>query len=129
MTIDESIEGLIKEENPQAEAVRTLINVRDKIKDKLGSDIELKTDLTEKDVIIHTGVDMLNRILSTKDFDKTIITEDLVQLKERKLVSKNRLSRKEIVEVARNPDMNMVDSPRESFVKRMFSPRNKNPPM
>ena len=127
MSLDDSVEGLIKEENAQAEAVKSLINVKKKVLNELGSDIELKTDLSPENVVIHTGVDMLNRILSTKDFDKVIITEDLVQIKERKLLSLNRQSRREIVEIARNPDMQMNDfgNQQESFVKRMFTPRKK----
>ena len=89
----------------------------------------MKTDLDDNAVVIHTAVDMMNRILdmSKKDFTENIITQDLVQIKERKLLSKGRKSRREIVEVARNPDQNVFEGDQsQSFVKRMFTPRNRN---
>lgn len=128
MPLDEELEGMLREENPQAEAVRSLIKVADKKKGSLGSEIELKTDLTSNEVVIHTAVDMMNRILdmSPKDFNSGIITQDLVQIKERKLLSKNRLSRREIVEVSKTPEMNMgMDMGQQSFVKKLFTPKQK----
>lgn len=126
MTIDEDLEKVIKEDNPQAEAVKSLIGVKDREKGKLGSDIELKTDLDDNAVCVHTAVDMMTNILemNKKDFTKMSIIGNLVNLKERKLLSKNRQSRREIVEVAKNPDMTISDqTPQTSFVKNLFRSR------
>lgn len=125
-TLDENVENMFKEETPQSEAVKSLIRIKDKEKGKLGSDVELKTDFkNEKIVCIHTGVDILAHILSMNphNFKSTQILEQLTTLKERKLLSLERKSRKEIVEVARTPEMSMEKEITGGFVKNLFRSR------
>lgn len=126
-TIEDTIEGTLKDESAQTKAVTSLIEVKDKIKGSLGSDIELKTDLSIKDVCLHTAIDIMGHILSMekKDFATAPILEKLTTLKERKSLSKERKSRREIVEVARNPDMQFMGQEQAGFVKR-FLTSNKN---
>lgn len=122
--LDEKLDEIIKDESAQARAVKSLIEVRPKIKNTFGSDIEVKTDLNEKDVCLHTAADMLQSFLNVKSFKDSNIISDLVQLKERKLLSKNRKSRQEIVDVARSPDMTMMQPDNQgNFVKRLFTSR------
>ncbi len=111
--LEENIDKLLNEESAQAKAVSSLIYVKKKVKGELGSDIELKTDLTEKECCIHTGVDMLQHFLAMTptEFISAPILQNLTTLKERKLLSKDRKSRGEIVDVARNPDMNTIMQP------------------
>ena len=111
MAIDESIEGIIREETAQSKAVSTLIDVKKDKHGELGSDIELKTDLTADQINIHTAGDMLGLFLemTEKKFSESAnIMRQLIKLKERKSLSKDRKSRGEIVDIARNPDMNMM---------------------
>lgn len=125
--LDEKITSMIKEEHPTADAVKSLINVRDRKKGKVGSDIELKTDLDKDQVCIHTAVDMMTNILEMQpsNFNKKCVIGDLVNLKERKLLSLDRKSRTEIVEIARHPDLIQQDmqSKQGGFVSRLFSSR------
>lgn len=126
-SLDETLDSMLKEESAQTEAVKSLIRVKEKVLGELGTDIELKTDLTEKDICLHTSVDMLSFILDMKkgDFAKNAIIGHLTNLKERKLLSKDRKSRSEIVEVAKTPDMKMFsDMPmQQSPIKRFFMGR------
>ncbi len=127
-SIDERIEGMLKEESAQSEAVKSLINVKEREIGKLGSEIELKTDLSDKDICVHTAVDMMSNLLE-KTFNKKSIIGDLINIKERKLLSKNRQSRREIVEVAKSPDMNMLQDPmQQSAVKRWFGSKKPQQP-
>jgi len=107
-SIDESIDQILNDKPAQTEAVQSLIRVSDKVSGTLGSDIELKTDLSPTEICLHTAVDMLAHFLamSPDQFQKAPILEKLTTLKERKNLSKNRLSRREIVEVAKTPEMN-----------------------
>lgn len=124
--LDEHIDEIIREESAQGRAVKSLIEIKEKKKDKLGSDIEVKTDLDEKQVCVHTAADMLQLFLSSKSFKNMNIVSDLVELKERKLLSKNRESRREIVEVARTPDMQMINPEQQgNFVQKLFTSRKK----
>lgn len=125
-TIDESIENAIKEESAQTKAVSSLLEVKPKIKGVLGSDIELKTDLSENEVKLHTAVDIMDHILSMnkKEFSHAPLLGKLTNLKERKALSKNRKSRGEIVDVARSPDQQFInDASGGGFVKRFLTPR------
>ena len=132
MPIEDEVEGILKDESAQAKAVSSLIDVKDRVNNKIGSDIELKTDLdTEKEVCNHTVVDLINVALSLDDNDANshLISEDLVTIKERKLLSKGRKSRMEIVEISRQPDMNMMgDNQNQGFMKRLFTSRKQIPP-
>lgn len=123
-TIDESINEMLKDENPTAQAVNALIKVEDREAGK-DSDVELKTDLNEDEIKIHTVLGVLSNLIEMKpeDFTKKCILSKVIEKKERKSLSKDRKSRIEIVEVARHPDVNMMAQPtgNESFVKRFFS--------
>ena len=123
-TIDENINDILKEDNPTADAVNALIKVRER---KAGEDseVELKTDLTEDEIKIHTVLAALSNLIemSPSDFSKKCILSQIIEKKERKSLSKNRLSRQEIVQVAKQPDMNMggMGGGDESFVKKFFT--------
>ena len=121
-TLDDAISNIMKDETAQSQAVKSLIEVKDRQIGKLGSEIELKTDLTERDVCLHTAIDMMANILEMdkESFSKKSIIGNLTTLKERKLLSKDRKSRQEIVEVAKSPDMNMMSNEPQSMVKRWF---------
>ncbi len=125
MGIEDDIENIIKDDNAASLAVKSLIEVDDRQSGKLGSDIELKTDLDFKQVCIHTAAGMLNNILEMdKDkFNSECILGNLVEMKERKLLSKDRESRLEIVNVAKQPETIMQDGS-TNFVKKMFMPHN-----
>lgn len=128
MPLDDVADEIIREENPTAEAVKSLINVKNRTPGK-ASEIELKTDLSPDEIKIHSVLAVLNDSLemSAKDFATKCILGELIERKERKSLSKNRLSRSEIVNVARQPDQNQFDvsAPNENFIKRFFTPRNK----
>lgn len=123
-TIDENINEILKDENPTAQAVNALIKVEDREAGK-DSDVELKTDLNEDEIKIHTVLGVLSNLIEMKpeDFTKKCILSKVIEKKERKSLSKGRKSRLEIVEVARHPDVNMMGQPtgNESFIKKFFS--------
>ncbi len=125
-SIDQNINDILKEENPTAEAVKALIKVEKRVAGQ-DSEVELKTDLTEDEIKIHTVLGVLSNLIEMKaeDFNSKCILSDVIEKKERKSLSKDRKSRLEIVEVARHPDMNMgfSDGGNESFIKRFFSSR------
>ena len=79
-------------------------------------------------VCFHTAGDMLNDVLGmdkTK-FNTECILGDLIAIKERKLLSLDRKSRQEIVEISRRPDESSIENRRqENFVKRLFTPQPK----
>jgi hypothetical protein len=118
-------DDILREENPQADAVNALIKSRPRVSGE-PSEIELKTDLTSDEVRIHTALDCIGNILEMpkEKFNGSCILSDIVHRKERKALSLNRKSRGEIVNVARNPDQ-IVDGgqPQEGFIKRFFSSR------
>lgn len=127
MAIDNKLEEMLTEESPTSAAVKSLINVKDRVSGK-DSEIELKTDLDIEQVNVHTIVDLCMGFLEMdeKDFKKNIVGVNLVNKKERKLLSKNRMSRAEIVQVARQPDLNMLpEQHNEGFLKRFFTSRRK----
>lgn len=126
-SIDQNINEMLKDDNPAAEAVNALIKVR---KRKAGEDseVELKTDLSEDEIKIHTVLGVLSNLIEMKpqDFTKKCILSEVIDKKERKSLSKDRKSRLEIVEVAKQPDVNMplgTQSGNESFIKRFFTSR------
>lgn len=124
-TLEEQITDLV-DKNPQADAVNSLIKVGKREKGEQDTDIELKTDLSDNDVKIHTVVDLMSSFLemnSTQFSEKSVIA-NLVNKKERKLLSKDRKSREEIVMIAKNPDVNIDGAERpEGFVKRLLTSR------
>lgn len=107
MGIDDDIDKMISEETPQSKSTNALIDVTTRKKGEF-SNIELKTDLTESDVCLHTRAEMLQRFLETKDM-KTPMLSLLVEIKERKLLSKDRKSRLEIVEIGKQPDQSLMN--------------------
>lgn len=125
-TIDDTVEKFIKQDNPQSTAVKHLVDVGEKKKDKLGSDVELKTDLDSDQIREHSKVALMARCvgMSAEQFSEADIMGDFLEIIERKSISKNRESRKEIVAVARNPDTNITEgNMKQSFWKRFFSPK------
>jgi len=127
-TLDEDVEELLKEENATSKAVESLITVKDREKGK-PSEVELKTDLSEDEIKVHTVLSVLNNVLEMKEekFSERCILLDVIESKERKALSKDRKSREEIVLVARQPDLTMMDmgigSQKEGLIKRFFSSR------
>ena len=127
-SIDDRIDSFMQEETPSSIAVKSLIRVEKRQKGDTDTDIELKTDLTDDLVRLHSIAQIMSNVLSTdeKTFADNNIIGELVNKLERKLVSKNRMSRTEIVNVARQPDMNMTSDGmqmRDSFMKRLVTPR------
>ena len=124
-SIDERTERMLKEENPQAEAVNSLIRV-DKRQKGENSDVELKTEIPNELILnIHTSLDVVGNWLEQTFKEKCILTE-LVHKRERKAISLHRQSRAEIVAVARNPDFNQNQfGIEEGMIKRFFTPRPK----
>lgn len=127
MVLDKEIEKILNEPNPQADAVNSLIKVEKRTIGDMDSDIEIKTDLSEKEVNAHVIVDLIHSLLemAPSDFAKHSILGDLVNKRERKLLSKDRKSRTEIVEIARHPDTaNIISSPMQSqgAVQKFFRP-------
>lgn len=130
MVLDENIEEILKEENPTAKAVTSLIEVRPKKKGE-DSEIELKTDLTSDEVKLHTIIDILNEVLEMdeKDFSKKCILSSLINKKERKSLSKNRLSRSEIVAVAKQPEFPNDfggEVKKQGIIRRFFTSKKEN---
>lgn len=103
--LEESVEKALNEENPQSIAVKSLININPRDLKHIETDVELKTDLNENDVNTHTILSLLNHVLNNKeDFSKRSIIGDLITIRERKLISKDRKGRGEIVELAKTPE-------------------------
>ncbi len=130
-TIDEKINEAMNETTPTGEAVKALINVEERKAGK-DSDVELKTDLTADEIKVHTVLGVLSNLIEMKaeDFTKKCILSSVIEKKERKSLSKDRKSRTEIVEIARQPDVNMplgTQSGNESFVKRFFTSKKDIP--
>ena len=126
MGIDDEIENILRDESPTTKAVKSLIEVKDREAGKHNSEIELKTDLDSNQICIHTAVSVMNNVLeqSEKDFGKSCILGNLLEIKERKLLSKDRKSRQEIVNVARQPDMNAMNvNDSSGFVSNLFKSR------
>ena len=124
MTLDEKTEQLLNDEDATATAVKSLINVEDNVKGKPSS-VELKTDLTENEVKIHAVLAVLNDVIDNGEvsFKKTCVLGGLIERKERKALSKNRLSRGEIVAVAKRPDINGdmgQQIVKENMAKKLF---------
>ena len=73
-TLDENINEILKDENPTAQAVNALIKV-DERKSGKDSDVELKTDLTEDEIKVHTVLGVLSNLIemSPEDFSKKCI--------------------------------------------------------
>lgn len=132
-TIDDDVNDVIlNDQTPAGEAVKHLIDVKPRVSGMSDTDIELKTDLDSDEIRLHTVADVLSTILESKPdvFNSKCIISDLVNKKERKSLSKNRLSRQEIVAVARQPDMfmgNPEQQQSQGFIKRLFMPRRQQP--
>ena len=128
-TLEDVADNSLREDNAQSEAVRSLLTVKPRLHGDLATDIELKTELTDAQTCLHTQGNLLGHIweLNEGNFTEKNLIQELVDLKERKLVSLKRQSRREIVDVARNPDMSIQgEEHRDSFVKRFFKGKNKN---
>lgn len=128
MTLDDSVQDeFLKPDNPTGEAIKSLLNVKGRKKGEVDTEVETKTDLDLDDVKIHTNVDLLSSFLefTPEDFASHNVLSQLVTKKERKLISKDRLSRREIVEVARAPEMMPMggDSQNNSWFNRWFKSR------
>jgi hypothetical protein len=123
--IDETIDKLIREENAQAQAVKTLITAKPREDGVLGTDVETKTDLKEQQTCWHTQGGLINSALemSPEQFGEKCILGDLIDLKERKLLSLERKSRLEIVEIAKNPEVTSDERKQENLFKKFFTPR------
>lgn len=136
-TLEETVDEIISQKSPQAVAVDSLINISVSEPGELSSDVETKTDLTEDEIKLHTVVETISSLLAStsEQFMQRNIIGDLVTKKERKSISKHRQSRKEIVELARWPDMQMMGYPgmppaggvqnRPSFIGRLFGRRRR----
>ena len=122
-SLDDNIDSFLKEENAQNTAVNSLVKSNDK-----DSPIEMKTDLTEEDIVIHSVGATINKTLNELygKGKQQCILGDLIEIKERKLISKNRQSRNEIVQVARNPDTTNIMGTSDNNaqgLKGFFKPR------
>lgn len=127
MAIEDQVEQVLKESSPKADAVKALIDVKKRVVGE-DSDVEVKTDLTRDDVSVHSLLDTMSNILemTPQQFNSKCILAELVHKKERKLISKDRMSRREIVDVARNPDQQILAGTQgqdQSFLKRFFTSR------
>lgn len=124
-SLDERTEKLLKEENPQAEAVSSLINVKKRVQGE-NSEVELKTDIPSELILnLHTSLDVVGNWLEQTFGQRSILTE-LVHKRERKAISFKRQSRAEIVAVARNPDFNQNQmGMEEGMFRKFFTPRPK----
>jgi hypothetical protein len=128
MVIEES--DIIKPDNPTGDAIKSLIRVKptERAKD---SDVELKTELEgNNEVRGHALLSTCSKVLemSEAEFSGSIIIGQLIDKKERKAWSKNRRSRSEIVEIARQPEIprdSLVDARKEGFFRKLFTPRNR----
>jgi hypothetical protein len=127
--LDDVAEEIINDESASAEAIRSLIKVTAKESGK-DSEVELKTDLSSNEVKIHSIIDILGKIIesSSKEFSTKSIFPLVVEKIERKLLSKERKSRTEIVTVARQPDMNQneFNVQGEGAIKRFMLGRRNN---
>jgi hypothetical protein len=128
-----ALETVIRDSNTPKDAgfiaVEHLVTVKPREKnpreDHVGTEIELKTDLSNEMVMVHTAGDfigMLSMIKDKDDFRDMNVLQILIERKERKLLSLDRKSRLEVVDVAR-PQTNGNDQQAQSFIRRMFSPR------
>lgn len=126
-SLDDAIQGVLRQEDATSRAVTSLISVKEKEQGKIGSDIEIKTDLeTDKEVCVHSIVDFSDVVLNMNEeiFRNQTIAGIITTIKERKLLSKGRKSRMEIVEISRQPDMNLgTEQQKAGFLARMFSSR------
>lgn len=124
-SLDERTEKLLKEENPQAEAVGSLINVKKRVQGE-NSEVELKTEIPNEMILnLHTALDVTGNWLENAFGVPCILTE-LVHKRERKAISLRRQSRAEIVAVARSPDFNQTQlGIEEGMLRKFFTPRPK----
>ena len=130
MALDDDVnDTIIQEQNPQGEAVKALISIKKRESAEVDTDVEVKTDLSEDEIKIHTIADTISSVLemNEKEFTEKCILSSIVNKKERKAISKLRQSRKEIVEIARQPDMNVNQEQAQTvgFLKRMFTPKQR----
>jgi hypothetical protein len=124
-TLDERTEKMLREENPQAEAVSSLINVKKRTQGE-NSEVELKTEIPNDLILnLHTSLDVVGNWLE-QTFGESCILTELVHKRERKSISLRRQSRAEIVAVARSPDINMSQmGMEEGMIRKFFTPRPK----
>lgn len=126
MTLENVIRESITPKEAGVIAVEHLVSVRQRKSqlEEFGTEIELKTDLKDIDVFVHTVCDEVNRWLSMENEDdmaKINVLATIVERKERKLLSLGRKSRAEVVDVARPREQN--NDSNASWVKKLFTPR------
>jgi hypothetical protein len=90
------------------------------------TDVEVKTELSEDEILAHTKLTEIGRLLNMteKDFENADIISMVVERKERKSISKSREGRKEIVQVARPNEDGMLGRKDRGFIQRLFTPRS-----
>jgi hypothetical protein len=131
MTLDDITTQLMDEKSAQKIAVESLIKIAPRNEfEKFSSEVELKTDLTENEIISHSVLDILDIFTkSIEKFSSKSVMAEIVNKKERKLLSKDRKSRTEIVDVAKAPMFpagEMEGMRQESAVRRFFKPRQRS---
>ena len=130
-TLDDEIREISNEDTATAEAVKSLINVAPGPKGR--AEIELKSDMTEDEVKVHSILAIINTAIQATpgEFGRDCILGALIEKKERKSLSKNRLSRSEIVAVAKHPDMPSdfeYEARKQGFLRRLFTRKESAPP-
>ena len=123
-SIDDDVDRLFQDDNPTAEAVRSLINVTSRKKGE-NSEVELKTDLNLDEIKLHTVLETLGLVLEDDhiNFNSKCILLNLIEKKERKSISKDRQSRSEIVAIARQPDQILMPGQEQNpgMLKKFFT--------
>lgn len=121
MTIEDELDKIIRDDSPTSTAVKSLVNAGTDSEDN----VELKTDLTEEQIKIHSVLKLLHQCLSMEvdEFESKSILGKLINIVERKSWSKDRKSRQEIVAVAKQPDQMNVGGGGEGFFQKAFTPR------
>lgn len=123
--IEDKVERILREENPTGEAIKSLINIKPRLKGE-NSDVELKTDLSADEVVNHTRLNFIGNILERKRsvFADTNMLNNLIEIKERKAISKERKSRAEIVAISKAPDVISPVSDSMGILGKMFTSQN-----
>ena len=122
-SIEDKLNKILKDESPQAKAVDSLMLIKRRTAGELTTDVDLKTELTTDEVRQHAALALLNSVLEMDEetFGNKSILGDLIEIKERKAISLNRQSRKEIVEMTRAPDSSFFsDKSGDGAMKRFF---------
>ena len=119
--------SIVGDSSATSRAVDTFITIA-RTKKGEESDTELKTDLSDDEVRIHSLLHTLSDVfdMNSVQFKSKCVLGIVINRKERKAWSKDRKSRTEIVEIVRQPafpgEMGQ-NVRRESFVRRLFTPK------